>query len=85
MVIGGMLLSVFLLCCSGVAVIGAFTDDSPQDRRAVADDQNAPSAAPPVVVPSTSEPASPVAVAPSPTSAAPSPTRRAQKHPRSAG
>ncbi|MFF5176052.1 G5 domain-containing protein [Micromonospora sp. NPDC000089] len=74
-IIGGMLLSVLLLCCSGAAIIGAFVSDPQKDRRTVADDQSVPSAAAPVVVPSTGEAfASPTAAVASPTIGTSSPT-----------
>lgn len=75
MILGGVLLSVFLLCCSGLAVVGAFTDDPPQqkERRAVAD-ENAPTAAAPIVVPSTPTETTPAPVTPAPTTAAPTPS-----------
>lgn len=75
MVLGGVLLSVFLLCCSGLAVVGAFSDTPQQQsgRRAVAD-ENVPTAAAPIVVPSTPAETTPTEATPAPTTASPTPS-----------
>ncbi|MFC4148242.1 G5 domain-containing protein [Micromonospora mangrovi] len=74
-VILGGVLSVFLLCCSGLAVVGSFGDAPQQQsgRRAVAD-ENVPTAAAPIVVPSTPAETTPAPPAPTTASPTPSPT-----------
>lgn len=73
-ILGGVLLSVFLACCSGLAVIGAFTDSPQQDRKAAADNETARSAAGPIVAATTATETTPAPSTPVATSAAPTPT-----------
>jgi hypothetical protein len=73
-ILGGVLLSVFLLCCSGLAVVGAFTDAPQQQPGRKAADENVQSAAAPIVVPSTPAETTPAPAVPSPTTASPTPT-----------
>ncbi|SCE71959.1 G5 domain-containing protein [Micromonospora mirobrigensis] len=79
--VGGVLMSVLLLCCLGTGIVAAFTD--PAQPKATGADRTAGRAAPvaeqPITLPSTSEPTSqaPETTVPSPTTtspAAPSPT-----------
>ncbi|WP_229399669.1 G5 domain-containing protein [Micromonospora okii] len=80
-VLGGVLLSSVLLCCSGVAVLGAFVDEPPAARKATAGagSGDAPAAAAEPVVsdgaPQASDgPSAASEPSPVPTTASPSPT-----------
>ncbi|WP_233600939.1 MULTISPECIES: G5 domain-containing protein [Micromonospora] len=77
-ILGGVMLSVFLLCCSGVAVIGAFTDSPQSDRKPSAADAANPPAAAPITVPSSPAETVPAALPPSATSAAPTPSPKVE-------
>lgn len=71
--IGGVLLSVFLLCCSGMAVIGAFTDDAQQDGSTATKKANERPAAAPIVGDTTATASTPDA-----TTATPSPSPKVE-------
>ncbi|MFC0007462.1 G5 domain-containing protein [Micromonospora siamensis] len=87
--VGGVLMSVLLLCCLGTAIVAAFTD--PEQPKATGADRTAGQAAPvaeqPIaVLPSTAEPtsAAPETTAPSPTTASPATASTAAASPTTA-